>query len=500
MYKEYSKENLGNEKFFKFFKEISDIPRKSSNEKKIADYLVEFAKYRKLKYYRDNLNNVIIWKKASKGYEDKPILGIQNHTDMICEKDEGIKHDFSKDKLKLYIDGDFVKAKGTTLGADNGVGVAYALAILDSDDIASPELECIFTVQEETTMDGSRLLDVSKVKSRRIISFDSFYEDIMVVNSSSCKEWSSFRRINWKSLNRNEYVSYRLEFNNFKGGHSGLDIADEKRGNPIKLAFNLLSVFDEVLLSNINGGSRLSIIPRDVFVEFCVKNEEEFKINKINEEIKKILAFFNCGEKIEIKKINKYEKVMDFDTSRDIIGFVNEFENGALAYDEENQVILSANMGVVEIIADKVIFRYSSRSNERKIGNEMFERINRLAKKYLNNKENIKEETMKLIEKLNLENSEAVGVMYLESVDNKLKINPVVWVKEINTLFYETACGSGTTATAIVKSYIEGNDVSVDILQPSGYVINATITGIKENKLRAVISGVVLADNVEHFC
>ena len=277
MYKEYSKENLGNEKFFKFFKEISDIPRKSSNEKKIADYLVEFAKYRKLKYYRDNLNNVIIWKNASKGYEDKPILGIQNHTDMICEKDEGIKHDFSKDKLKLYIDGDFVKAKGTTLGADNGVGVAYALAILDSDDIASPELECIFTVQEETTMDGSRLLDVSKVKSRRIISFDSFYEDIMVVNSSSCKEWSSFRRINWKSLNRNEYVSYRLEFNNFKGGHSGLDIADEKRGNPIKLAFNLLSVFDEVLLSNINGGSRLSIIPRDVFVEFCVKMKKSSK-------------------------------------------------------------------------------------------------------------------------------------------------------------------------------------------------------------------------------
>ena len=396
MYKEYSKENLGNEKFFKFFKEISDIPRKSSNEKKIADYLVEFAKYRKLKYYRDNLNNVIIWKNASKGYEDKPILGIQNHTDMICEKDEGIKHDFSKDKLKLYIDGDFVKAKGTTLGADNGVGVAYALAILDSNDIVSPELECIFTVQEETTMDGSRLLDVSKVKSRRIISFDSFYEDIMVVNSSSCKEWSSFRNINWQTLNRNEYVSYRLEFNNFKGGHSGLDIADEKRGNPIKLAFNLLSVFDKVLLSNINGGSRLSIIPRDVFIEFCVKKEEEFKINKINEEIKKILAFFNCGEKIVLKKLNKYDKVMDFDTSRDILGFVNDFENGALAYDEENQVILSANMGVVEIIDDKVIFRYSSRSNERKIGNEMFDKINRLAKKYFI--ENIEYDEMKPFE------------------------------------------------------------------------------------------------------
>ena len=121
------------------------------------------------------------------------------------------------------------------------------------------------------------------------------------------------------------------------------------------------------------------------------------------------------------------------------------------------------------------------------------------AKKYLENKQSIKEETMQLIKDLKLENSEAVGVMYLETIDNKLKINPVVWVKEINTLFYETACGSGTTATAIVKSYLEKNDVSIDILQPSGYVINATITGINENNLKAVISGVVITDNIEYF-
>lgn len=382
MYKEYNKENLGEEKFFKFFKEISDIPRKSSNEKKIADYLVEFAKYRNLKYYRDNLNNVIIWKKASKGYEDKPVLGIQNHTDMICEKEEGIKHDFSKDKLKLYIDGDFVKAKGTTLGADNGVGVAYALAMLDSDDIVSPELECIFTVQEETTMDGSRLLDISKVKSRRIISFDSFYDDIMVVNSSSCKEWSSSKTIKLENISKDEYISYRLSLSNFKGGHSGLDIADKKRGNPIKLAFSMLSNFDEVLLRNIKGGSRLSIIPRDVVIDFCIKKEEILKINKIRENIIELLNYFNDGEKIEIKEISNCDKVISEHISKDVINFVNEFENGALAYDNENQVILSANMGVVEIIDDKIIFRYSSRSNERKIGNEMFDKINKLAKKY----------------------------------------------------------------------------------------------------------------------
>ena len=123
------------------------------------------------------------------------------------------------------------------------------------------------------------------------------------------------------------------------------------------------------------------------------------------------------------------------------------------------------------------------------------------SRKYLENQANIKEETMRLINILNLQNSEAVGVMYLEkTVEGNLKINPVVWVKEINTLFYETACGSGTTATAIVKSYIEKKDISVDILQPSGYVINASITGYNDNKLRAVISGIVLTDNSDKYC
>lgn len=382
MQREYCEDNLGKEKFFKFFKEISNIPRKSSNERKIADYLVEFAKYRGLKYYRDNLNNVVIWKKASIGYENKPVLGIQNHIDMICEKDINVKHDFSKDKLKLYIDGDFVKAKGTTLGADNGVGVAYALAILDSNDIISPELECIFTVQEETTMDGARYLDVSKLKSKRIICFDSFYEDIMVVNSASCKEWNAKKQINRVKIDKEEYIAYKLKLSNFKGGHSGLDIADKKRGNPIKIAFDLLNVFDEVLIDTLNGGSRLSIIPRDMLVEFCIKKEEKNKVNMLQKKLQKLLNYFNMGEVMELEEVKVKDSYIDFNISKDIINFVNEFENGALAFDEENQVILSANMGVVEIIENDVIFRYSSRSNERKIGIDMYNKINKLSKKY----------------------------------------------------------------------------------------------------------------------
>ena len=292
MFKEYKKENLGEEKFFYFFNEISKIPRRPGSEGKIADYLVKFATKRNLEYYRDKYNNVIIWKKASKGYEYKEILGLQNHTDMVCEKTVDSTHNFDKDGLQLYVDGDFVKAQNTTLGADNGVGVAYVLAILDDKKILSPELECIFTVEEETTMNGSRFLDVNKLRSKRIISFDSFYEDIMVVNSASCKEWSSDITIQRESVNDN-YKKYKLELKKFPGGHSGLDIDDKKRGNPIKLAFNLISVFNEIYIDKLKGGSRVSIIPRDMSMEFCINNNEISKIKSLLSKIEEIKRYYS---------------------------------------------------------------------------------------------------------------------------------------------------------------------------------------------------------------
>jgi dipeptidase D len=166
----YNIKKMQNEKFYKFFKDISDIPRSPGNENKIAEYLVNFAMKRNLKYYIDDIYNVIIWKQASIDYENKPVLGLQNHTDMVCQKTEDSNHNFYTDPIELIIDGDYVRANNTTLGADNGVGIAYVLSVLDSDEILSPELECIFTVQEETSMNGSKYIDVSKIKSRRIIS------------------------------------------------------------------------------------------------------------------------------------------------------------------------------------------------------------------------------------------------------------------------------------------------------------------------------------------
>ena len=154
-------ENLNPQKVFYYFEEIANIPHGSRNTKQISDYLVSFAKDRNLEYYQDELNNVIIIKEATPGYENAEPIIIQGHMDMVCEKENGFNIDFEKDGLELYVDGDFVKANCTTLGGDDGIAVAYALALLDSDDIKHPRLEVVITVDEEIGMFGAIGIDLS---------------------------------------------------------------------------------------------------------------------------------------------------------------------------------------------------------------------------------------------------------------------------------------------------------------------------------------------------
>ena len=147
--------NLQPDNVFYFFEELSKIPHGSGNTKAISDYCVEFAKSHNLEFHQDSLNNVIIIKDATPGYENADPVIIQGHLDMVCEKEEDCTIDFMKDGLDLYVDGDFLRARGTTLGGDDGIAVAFALAILEDDSLKHPRLEMIFTIDEETGMDGS---------------------------------------------------------------------------------------------------------------------------------------------------------------------------------------------------------------------------------------------------------------------------------------------------------------------------------------------------------
>lgn len=354
--------------YLDYFFEISKIPRKSGEEEKIAEYLVEFAIERGLKYYRDDINNVVIWKEASLGYEDRESLALQSHVDMICEKTIDSTHDFSKDALDVYIDGDFVKAKDTTLGADNGVGVAYMLSILDSKEIKSPKLECIFTVQEETTMNGARFIDESKLLSNRIISFDNFSESDMWVSSANSKEWELKCDIEYEELT-NDYCTYELKLIEFSGGHSGLDIGDESRVNPIKLAVELLKDKD-ILINELKGGSRVNIIPREFDVVFSTKeNVEDIddKIAEINNRLKQ--------GNVSLENTGFREKVFSRVTTKNIINFISNFDNGALKRDEEGNIVLSANIGAVEIFENEVIIKCSLRANDKILGESLKQEI-----------------------------------------------------------------------------------------------------------------------------
>lgn len=360
----------------KFFKEISDIPRKSGNERAIRDYLIKFALDRNLECYTDKYFNVIIRKEASIGYEDYDYLAFQAHTDMICEKEKGSQHNFEKDPIELIKDGDFIKANGTTLGADNGIGVALMLALLNSNDIKSPKIECIFTVQEETTMVGAKMIDISQIKSKRMISLDNGKEGNMVISSANCMEW--FGKIEKEYIQIENMNVYELSYHNFPGGHSGGNIADTKRGNPIKLGMEVLSKLDNVYINQIRGGSAVNIIPRDFRVEFsCKDNIEEF----VKKEIKKQKDYYGNEVIIELNKVtkeSKNQKVLSKNISQRFINFVNSYENGALNFDEKGNQILSANFGAIKEFNDYIRLEYSLRSNDMTLREEYLKNLQNL--------------------------------------------------------------------------------------------------------------------------
>lgn len=369
--------------FLKYFYEISKIPRKSGNEEKIAKYLIEFAKERNLKYYTDSKYNVVIWKDASIGYEDKEILGFQCHTDMVCEKVDGSNHDFLRDSLDLIIENGFLKAKDTTLGADNGIGVAYILEILDSN-LNTPKLECIFTTQEETTMEGIRFLDGKILKSKRIISFDNFLDTEILVSSATAKRWIS--KIYMKRQEKDEnLLYYKLDISGFKGGHSGIDIWGKKRGNPIKIVADILNEIESIRVVEIKGGSSENVIPIDIKVVFAIEESERGILEKLEskfESLKKVYGniciYLRELEDEEKEGIEIYSK----EDSKRLLEYIVNYKNGPLEYDEEGNVILSGNLGRIESFEDYVLLKYSVRYNDKNIGENLVTEIEENMKKY----------------------------------------------------------------------------------------------------------------------
>ncbi len=255
-------ENLEPKNVFSYFEEICSIPHGSKNTEKIADYLVEFAKEHHLKHERDEAGNVIIWKEASPGYEDAPVTMIQGHMDMVCAKNASVDHDFKSQGLSLFVEGDFIQAKGTSLGGDDGIAIAYALAILSDHSLKHPALEVVITNDEEIGMLGAGKLETKDLKSKYLLNIDSEEEGILL---SSCA--GGLTAICSLPLKRRELYGEKVDLfvKGLTGGHSGTDI-EKGRGNANHIFGQLLRhlkrSFDFDLLY-LNGGSQDNAIPRE---------------------------------------------------------------------------------------------------------------------------------------------------------------------------------------------------------------------------------------------
>ena len=353
--------------YFKYFEDLTTIPHGSYNEKQLADYIEEFAKRNKLHYIRDNMDNLIIYKDGQGGLENHDPVMLQGHIDMVNEKNNNSNHDFNKDPLDLYIEDGWLKARGTTLGADDGVAVAYMLALLENKEVKHPPLDCVFTVQEEVGLFGAANIKKKDIRARRMINMDSGGETVTSVSSSGGR-----RTIISKDYTTqvNSDITYSLDITGLLGGHSGGCIHLE-RGNANKLAFRILH---DLLISNVSirlvnifGGLKENAIPREATITFTT-NENKTRLMTLFEQsaskIKTELEFSDAQFNATLKQTRTASTAIDQKTSADIIRMVFLMPNGfkARSMKIEGLTTVSLNLGVMRLENGKFNLYYATRS------------------------------------------------------------------------------------------------------------------------------------------
>ena len=360
-------EELEPQEVFHYFEELSQIPRGTFNTKEVSDYCVKFANDRGLDVIQDDINNVIIKKPGTEGYEESEPVIIQGHLDMVCEKTETSDHDFLKDPLELYVEDGFVKARDTTLGADDGIAVAIALALLDSDDIPHPPLEVIFTVDEEVGMGGAEGIDLSSLQGKMLLNLDSEDEDTII---AGCAGGLSFK-LNLP-IGRKQVTGSCLEvtIHGLKGGHSGVEI-NQQRGNANKLAGRILNRLNQnmdISLVDIQGGAKDNVITSTS--KFTIVVHDSVKAEMIIENMANIWKQeFGADEPdldITIVKEENVEKSVMYDADmKKVIFFVNNCQYGVygLSRSLAGLVETSDNLGVIVTEEAKVSFILLIRSS-----------------------------------------------------------------------------------------------------------------------------------------
>ena len=378
--------NLKPQAVFHYFEQMTKIPRESGNEAAISDYLVNFAKEHNLDYVQEACKNVIITKPATPGYEDAPRVILQGHMDMVCVKDDELDFNFETDALPIYVDGDWLRTKGTTLGADNGIAVAMSLAILADDTLEHPALTVLVTTEEETGMDGVMALDPANVPGDILINIDSEEEGVALASCAGGVRNSLKLPIEWTELNEAGLTSYELVISGLKGGHSGIEI-NKCRANANKLMGRLLHYIQDlnVSVSEVAGGEKMNAISKRAMVTVTISEDKAIELeSKVKDFEVMIRAEFETsdpGVKVVAMKKEVVTKVFTEKTTQNLMYILQLIPYGpqTMSANIEGLVESSSNIGVVEMDEHEIEFNSAVRSSVSSLKREINHRIQAIA-------------------------------------------------------------------------------------------------------------------------
>ncbi len=363
--------NLNPRSVWSYFYDLSQIPRCSKHEEKVITYLKDFAKEHNLPYRKDKAGNICISKPAFSGFESRPAVVLQGHVDMVCEKNADVQFDFATEGLKLKKEGEWITAEGTTLGADNGIAVAMALAVLADSSLAHGPLEALFTVDEETGLTGATNLDPSMVRGNILFNIDSEEEGIFYIGCAGGITTIGAIPVTLES-SKGETKAFSVSITGLKGGHSGAEI-HEGRGNSVVFCSRILKAITseaKINLFQINGGDKHNAIPRECSASFTVEGGKEERIVQIVEEYKSILlseySDIEPDLKVELTKLDSIPgKVLSVSDSLKIIDTLFILPHGVIGMSRKlpGLVETSTNLAAVHLKDSKVTILTSQRSS-----------------------------------------------------------------------------------------------------------------------------------------
>lgn len=346
-----------------YFYDVTQIPRPSKKEEKIIAYLLDFAKKHNLDAKKDSVGNVLITKPATSGKENVPTIVLQSHVDMVAEKNSDVTHDFEKDPIETIIDGDWVKANGTTLGADNGIGVAAQLAVLASNDIAHGKIEALFTVDEETGLTGANALEKEFLTGKTLINLDTEEEGEIYIGCAGGKGTKAYFKYKTKDAPK-KYFWFKVQVKGLRGGHSGCDI-EKGFGNANKIltrfVYSLLGKKYKMVLSEIKGGNLHNAIAREAYAVIGVKDKYKedirVKLNTFLADVQNEYKQVEPGLDIALESTQIPANIINRKTVEKLILALNACPHGVIGMskDIEGLVETSTNMASVKMLDNNII-------------------------------------------------------------------------------------------------------------------------------------------------